>query len=105
MDVVTAARRAIAFLGGMTLEELVEDTICQSAILYQLLILGEAVKRLSSDLREKFPQIPWRQVAGMRDVLIHRYDDIDLREVRDTVLRDLPKLVSELTPYLPALPF
>jgi len=64
----------------------------QSAILHQLLILGEATKRLTMEFRVGHPQIPWRKFAGLRDRVIHRYDDVSLEEVWRTVERDIPHL-------------
>ena len=56
-------------------------TYLQDAVIRCLEVLGEATKRLSREIREQNPQVPWRAMAGMRDVLIHAYDQIDLEEV------------------------
>ena len=53
----------------------------QDAVLRRLEIIGEAVKRIPLDYKDKYPDIPWRQVAGMRDILIHGYDEVDLELV------------------------
>jgi uncharacterized protein with HEPN domain len=79
------------------------DDKTQSAIVFQLLIMGEAVKRLSLDLRSQHPEIPWSLIAGMRDNLIHRYDDIDLDEVWKTAEVDMPVLLTALESLLPNL--
>ncbi len=78
-----------------------QDDKTESAILYQLLIIGEAVKRLSPELRQQNPEIPWSLMAGMRDNLIHEYDDVDLEEVWKTSDRDIPDLLALLEPLLP----
>ena len=70
--------------------------MAQDAVLRNLEIIGEATKRLSTDLREKYPDVPWRQIAGLRDVLIHDYASVDLNEVWRIVERDLPALKSHL---------
>ena len=62
--------------------------------------MGEAVKRLSQDLRTTHASIPWSLIAGMRDNLIHECDDIDLNEVWKTVERDIPDLLVSLEPLL-----
>lgn len=72
----------------------------QSAILHQLLIIGEAAKRLSSEFREQHPDIRWKPMAGMRDVLIHAYDTVDLDEVWRTVTVEVPALITKLAPLL-----
>ena len=96
LHVLNAARQSLAFLAGADLTEFLEDEKTQSAVLHQLLVLGEAVKRLSDDFRLKNPGIPWRKVAGLRDVLIHEYDTVDVEEVWRTVSFDLPDLIRDL---------
>lgn len=104
LDLLIAARRAVEFASGVTREQLESDLKTQSAILHQLLVLGEAVKRLSDSFRDSHSETPWKAVAGMRDRIIHGYDDIDLGEVWRTVEHDLPLLISLLEPLVPQKP-
>lgn len=80
-----------------------EDLKTRAAVLHQLLVLGEAVKRLSYAFREAHPAVPWRQMAGLRDVLIHAYGAIDEEEVWRILQRDLPDVLTQITPLLPPL--
>lgn len=64
--------------------------------MYQILVIGEAVKRLSSETRATFDQIAWRQMAGMRDVLVHHYDKVDLDIVWEAASVDAPRLLIAL---------
>ena len=65
-------------------------------MLHQLLLLGEGVKRLSPEFRLGCPDVPWKMVAGMRDKLIHEYNDVDTEEVWNTVRLDVPHLITVL---------
>ena len=94
-DILHAARLILQFKAGMTQDEFRKDPKTQSAILHQLTIIGEAVKRLSMPLRDQHPQIPWRQIAGMRDFLIHAYDIVDLDTVWQVAETDIPALLVE----------
>ena len=68
------------------------DRRTQDAVLRNFEIIGEATKRLSQATRDLVPEVPWRQVAGLRDVLIHRYETVDLETVWEIVERDVPVL-------------
>jgi uncharacterized protein with HEPN domain len=104
LDIEKAARHIQAFLDNMTKDHFFNDLKTQSAVLYQLLVVGEAVKRLSSELRIQRPDIPWSLIAGMRDHLIHAYDTVDWEEVWKTATRDIPDLVIKLKLLFPQRP-
>ncbi len=77
-------------------EVFLRDRKTQSAVIRQLEIVGEAVKRLSAELTTAHPDVPWRQIAGARDRLIHGYFTVDLDAVWAMVERDLPVLGSRI---------
>src|SRR4051812_18827122 len=96
LDVVHAARLAIEFVASETPSTLVADRKSQSAVLYQLLVLGEAVKRLSTEYRSRHGQIPWKDIAGFRDRLIHGYDKVDWERVWEVLTTELPTVLPRL---------
>jgi len=73
-------------------DEFFNEPMVQDAVIRNLEIIGEAVKQLSTDLRTAHPQLPWKQIAGMRDVLIHHYFGVKLEAVWQVVVADLPAL-------------
>jgi len=101
VDIARAARFVLEFKAGMDQEAFFEDFKTQSAVLHQLMIIGEAVKRLSAAFRSHHPHVPWALIAGMRDKLIHGYDIVDLEEVWRTVEADVPDLLSQIEALLP----
>ena len=68
----------------------------QDAVIRQLEIIGEATKQLSDDLRLRYPEVPWRRLAGLRDVLIHNYMGVDLTTVWELTQRNLPILKQQV---------
>nr|WP_220681158.1 DUF86 domain-containing protein [Methanofollis formosanus] len=75
----------------------------QDAVIRNFEIIGEAVKQVSEKVKEKRPDVPWRAIAGLRDILIHRYMGVDLDAVWDVVEQDLPALKRAVTEILDAL--
>ncbi len=73
-----------------------EETMMQDAVMRNLEIMGEAAKQVGPEFRCRFPDIPWRQIAGMRDVLIHDYMGVDIDEVWNVVANHLPELKAQL---------
>lgn len=104
LDILDAARAALEFLGDSDEDTFREDRKTQSAVLHQLILIGEAAKRLSSAFRERHPQIPWKDIAGLRDRLIHAYDRVDLATVWTTCQDDIPKLIAFVEPLVPTPP-
>ncbi len=101
LDIARAAQLAMDFARGYDWKTFEDDLRTQSAVLHQISIIGEAVKRLSESFRLAHPEIPWKEIAGMRDYLVHAYDAVDLEEVWMVVNRDLPTLLQQIEPFLP----
>jgi uncharacterized protein with HEPN domain len=95
-DILHAAALAAQFRGGEDKGEFLADAKTQAAVLHELLVIGEAAKRLSESFRRDHPEVPVRAIAGMRDKLIHAYDAVDMHEVWRTLVADLPALVEAM---------
>ncbi|MBI2413103.1 MAG: DUF86 domain-containing protein [Deltaproteobacteria bacterium] len=91
-----AARAARGYVGSKTREEFFKDNQCRDAVVRCIEVIGEAASRLSQERQTELPQIPWKNIIGMRNRLIHAYYDINIDTVWSTVTEDLPPLIAEL---------
>jgi uncharacterized protein with HEPN domain len=101
LQVYQAARKILEYARGLDFEAFHADERTNNAVVLQLLVIGEATKRLSVTYRNSHRNIPWQQMAGMRDRLVHGYDQWDLERGWDVVTLDLPKLIDDLEPLVP----
>jgi uncharacterized protein with HEPN domain len=91
-----ALERALKLLGGLSAEEFTADEMRHLAVARLLEIAGEAVTRLPPDVREAHPEIPWREMVGLRNILIHAYDRVDLLVVHQILTGEVPAVLHEL---------
>lgn len=95
-DILEAARLAVAYVGDTGIDAFLRDTQCQDAVVRRRAIIGEADRRISDETRSAYPHIPWFEMVGLRNVVIHEYDTVDMTVVWDTVKKDLPPLISAI---------
>ncbi len=102
-DIIDAMAKAMEFTKNMSYEEFVRDDKTIYAVIRALEIIGEAVKNIPEDIRKKYPDIPWRSIAGMRDKLIHAYFGVKIERVWEVVKRDIPNLKPKFEKILEEL--
>jgi uncharacterized protein with HEPN domain len=95
-DIAEAAKLAVSYVDQTTKEAFLSDTKSQDSVIRRLEIIGEAAKRISEETRNAHADFPWKEMIGMRNFLIHDYDDIDIHIVWRTVTKDLPDLLSKM---------
>ncbi len=91
-DILEAIKLIETYLENKTKKDFLESIQLQDSVIRRLEIIGEAVKSIPIKIRESYPKILWKDFAGLRDVLIHRYAEIDLILTWETIKKDLPQL-------------
>ncbi len=97
-----AAQAAVSFAEDKTRVNLEDDLMFAFALVRAIEIVGEAASRVSKEEQQNYPQIPWKNITGMRNKIIHDYFDVDYDVVWDTVRLRIPELIAELEKIVPA---
>lgn len=95
-QMIEAARQALDFTGGLSRETAFDVPVISYATVRAIQLIGQAARNVSEEVRAANPDIPWRQMIGMRNVVVHDYADVDMDLVWKTVREDLPPLVARL---------
>jgi len=95
-DILENAEKAVEFVSGMSGDDFLGDEKTVFAVIRAIEILGEATKKIPSEVREKYSDIPWREMAGTRDKLVHDYFGVNLAVIWKTVTEDIPSLIPLL---------
>lgn len=101
LDMLLAARKTLEFARGVAWEQFKRDELVQNAVMRQIQIIGEAAGRVSSEYQDHHGEVPWREMVGMRNRLVHEYFRILPRRVWDVVEKDIPRLIEVLEPLVP----
>jgi len=99
-DILDAMEKAEILLKGVRYERFEADFRINYAVVRALEIIGEASKRLPDELRARYPQVPWKGMAGMRDRIIHGYDNVDYQIIWDVVKKDIPRIKPHIQKIL-----
>lgn len=95
--VLDAVSRIEEYTSQLDYDDFMKNHLRQDGVIRQIEVIGEAVRKLSTELKETYPVMPWKDIAGMRDKLIHGYFGVDLDAVWHTVRKDIPRLKNEVT--------
>ena len=101
VDILESAKIALDYVFDKTWDTFYEDIQCQDAVVRRIEIIGEAARRVSPETRSKYPEIEWREMTSMRNLVIHEYDVVDIGQVWTTVQNKLPPLIEKLTKIVP----
>jgi len=100
LHILDAIKAIEKYIAGFDYEKFLNNNLVQDAVIRQFSIIGEATKRLSENMKKEHCEIPWKDICGMRDNLIHDYMGTDLDEVWETATQDLNVLKEALNEYL-----
>ena len=95
-DMLDVAERAVRHITGTNVTQLVQDEVRSDAVLRVIGVLGEAANRVSEPTRRRFPGLPWKQMRGMRNIVIHNYDSIDWQTVWEVAAVHIPAMLPDL---------
>ena len=96
-DIIESVNRIEEYVQGMGIADFKKSQITQDAVIRAFEVLGEATKKIPEDFRNKYPDVPWKKMAAMRDKLIHDYWGVDVNRVWKTVNVDIPFLKQQLS--------
>jgi uncharacterized protein with HEPN domain len=100
LDILQECRLVLTFVEGIDQNVFNTDLLRQHAVTRSIEIIGEAAKRLSDEFRDLHPEIPWKLIISMRNVLIHQYDDVKLDVVWDVLHNEIPTLITQIAPFI-----
>jgi uncharacterized protein with HEPN domain len=100
VDIVEACRDIATFLANLSLDEWMADPLRRDAVLYNLMVIGEAANRTSAELRGRHDNVPWREIVGFRNVTVHEYFAVEWHVVWRVARRQVPELEADVVAIL-----
>ena len=99
-DILSASRKIEAIVAATNEDSFLKDEVLPAAVLHHLTVIGEAISRLSPELRERHPEVPWRQIIAARHRIVHAYFDLDWQILWDAATGDIPGLRRQVLDIL-----
>ena len=99
-DILSASRKIEAITAATSEESFLSDEVLPAAVLHHLTVMGEAISRLSRELRERLPEVPWHQIVAVRHRIVHAYFDLDWQILWNAAMDDIPQLRKQISGIL-----
>lgn len=103
-DILQASQHILTFVEGIDFNQFLSDVKTSSAVIRQFEVIGEAAKNIPDSIKKEYSDIPWRNMAGMRDRLIHSYFGIDYQLIWDSIKENIPDLIVDISSMLERMP-
>lgn len=104
LDMIQAAEKVRRFVQGLKQEEFREDEMLRDAVERNVEIIGEAARKVSEAFKNRHPEIPWRKMVALRNVLVHEYEKVGVEEMWAVAMFHVPNLIENLAPLIPPAP-
>jgi uncharacterized protein with HEPN domain len=96
LDILNSAELIADYTAGIKRDTFLDTIEIQDAVIRRLEIIGEATRRISNQFKEEHPDLPWKEMLGLRNFVIHEYEGIDLKVIWDTIKNNLPNLIGKV---------
>lgn len=104
LDLCQALQKIMVFIENLNQAEFNNDEKTQSSVLYQIVIVGEAINRLSEEFKSQYPQIPFNEIRGMRNRVVHEYNEVDCDIIWEAIQYDIPPLLEIISSLISSDP-